>query len=179
MDETKATELRGLVEQAGEGSQVAFHALYNTLADRLFGYIRQRTAGDEETADILQDVFLDIWQALKRFEYRTEGHFYAFVFTITKRRLARHYKHRHAHTSLDELTPAEHPRVDAELQDPDGMKPLVDRLSEKYREVMTLRYWSGLGFAEIAEMLGTNESTVKVRHHRALKELRSMMDTTK
>jgi len=48
----------------------------------------------------------------------------------------------------------------------------VDSLSPKYREVVRLRYWSGLTFGEIAAVLNTNEGTVKVRHHRAIEKLR-------
>lgn len=178
MDEGKKQELRNMLERAKAGNQEAFHGLYNVVADRLFGYIRSRVGTGEDATDILQDVIVDLWQALGRFEYRSEGHFYAFVFVITKRRLARHYKNTHVHSSLDDLAPSEHPRVDAELQDPDGMKPLVAKLPEKYQDVMNLRYWSGLGFAEIADMLGTNESTVKVRHHRALKQLKELLAET-
>ncbi|MEK7606571.1 MAG: sigma-70 family RNA polymerase sigma factor [Patescibacteria group bacterium] len=175
MDETKKRELKALVEKVGTGDQEAFRVLYESLIGRLFNYVRQRTSSEEDTNDLLQDIFLDLWNAFQHFEYRTEGHFYAFIFIVTKRRLARHYKTKRSHDSLDDLLPSQHPRVDAELNDPDGMKPLVARLSPKYRDVMTLRYWSGLGFAEIADMLGTNENTVKVRHHRALKQLRNLM----
>ena len=177
MDEGKKQELRNMLERAKAGNQEAFHGLYNVVADRLFGYIRSRVGTGEDATDILQDVIVDLWQALGRFEYRSEGHFYAFVFVITKRRLARHYEGRTNTTSLDDLTASEHPRVEAELVDPDGMRVHVARLSEKYRDVMTLRYWSGLSFAEIADMLKTNENTVKVRHHRALEQLRTLMES--
>ena len=175
MDEGKTQELRNIVERSKTGNQEAFHELYGILADRLFGYIRSRVGDGEDATDILQDVIVDLWQALGRFEYRSEGHFYAFVFVITKRRLARHYDGRTNTTSLDDLTPAQHPSVEAELVDPDGMRVHVAKLPEKYRDVMVLRYWSGLGFAEIADMLKTNENTVKVRHHRALEQLRALV----
>ncbi len=176
MDEGKTQELRNMVERSKAGNQEAFHALYDVLADRLFGYIRSRVRSGDDATDILQDVIVDLWQALGRLEYRSEGHFYAFVFVITKRRLARHYDNRTNTTSLDDLTPSEHPSVEAELVDPDGMRAHVAKLPEKYRDVMVLRYWSGLGFAEIAHMLKTNENTVKVRHHRALEQLRALME---
>ena len=48
----------------------------------------------------------------------------------------------------------------------------INMLSEKYQEVLRLRYWSGMKLSEVAEFLGIDEGTAKVRHFRALNELR-------
>jgi len=47
----------------------------------------------------------------------------------------------------------------------------IEKLPEKYRTVIELRHWSGLTFGEIGKFIGEKETTVKVRHHRALKML--------
>jgi len=48
------------------------------------------------------------------------------------------------------------------------------RLPEIYREVVTLRIWAGLTFAEIAEMLGIPANTVASRYRYGLAELRKL-----
>jgi RNA polymerase sigma-70 factor (ECF subfamily) len=161
--------------KAAGGDERAFRALYDHLVDRLFSYVRSRAREREEATDVVQDIFLDIWGALPRFQYISDAHFYGFVFTIAKRRLIRHYKS-HRHESLDDLEPNQIPRIDADITDPDGVRALVDTLSEKYRDVIVLRYWSGLSFADIAFLLDTTETNAKVRHHRALKELHKLMN---
>lgn len=168
-------ELKDIVEGAMAGRHDAFHVLYEHLVDRLYGYAHLRSASHAEALDIVQDTFVDLWSALGRFTYRSSGHFYSFVFTILKRRLYRHYRTHVRTESIDDLAPGEHPRSEAVIDDPDGMRELVGQLSEKYRDVVTLRYWSGLSFAEIADTLGQSETNVKVRHHRALKQLRELM----
>ncbi len=167
--------LQDVLAQAGQGNDKAFRALYDHLADRIFSFVRPRTRGREESLDIVQDIFVDLWSALPKFRYISDAHFYSFVFVIAKRKLARHYGERTTE-SLDDLEVHAHPRVDADITDPDGMRTLVARLPEQYRDVVTLRYWSGLSFAEIGEMLGVSENNAKVRHHRALKLLERLMN---
>lgn len=173
----KEKSLEGLLVAAKAGDEEAFRTLYESLVDRLFGYVQSRVGYDTDPADVVQDVFIDLWASLPRLEYRSPGHFYAFVFTIVKRKLYAHYRTHQPTERIDDIASDDHPRVDAVLHDPDGMRELVAALPERYRDVMTLRYWSGMSFADIADMLGTTESNIKVRHHRALKRLQRRMDT--
>jgi RNA polymerase sigma-70 factor (ECF subfamily) len=170
--------LQDALASAGQGNDLAFRAVYEHLSDRIFAYLRSRARSRDEAADIMQEVFLDVWNALPKFHYITDAHFYSFVFTITKRKLIRHYKTK-THESLDDVDTHLHPSIDADITDPDGMQNLVKLLPEKYRDVVTLRYWSGLSFAEIGHHLGITENNAKVRHHRALKELEMLMGQQK
>jgi RNA polymerase sigma-70 factor (ECF subfamily) len=51
----------------------------------------------------------------------------------------------------------------------DEVQALLSRLPEKYRAPLILRYWQDLSCAEIAEILGVPEGTVKTQLHRARK----------
>jgi RNA polymerase sigma-70 factor (ECF subfamily) len=55
-----------------------------------------------------------------------------------------------------------------------AMLPKLDRLDEKYRQVVIMRYIDELSPKEIAEVLGDEENTVSVRLHRAIQKLRAM-----
>lgn len=165
-----------LITRIQSGDEEAFRTLYDALADRLFGYVGSRTRSRADALDLVQDIFIDLWASLGRFSYRSDGHFYSFVFTIAKRKLYRHYKKGDTVESLDDLAFDEHPRVEPDIVDPEGMRPLVALLPDKYRDVITLRYWSGMSFADIANALDTTETNVKVRHHRALEKLRDLQE---
>lgn len=162
--------LQDALSHAGKGNEAAFKAVYEHLADRVFSFVRARARTRDEALDIVQDVFVDVWGALPNFRYVSPAHFYSFVFVIAKRKLIRHYKTQ-THESLDDLESNLHPSVEADVRDPDGMRELVAKLPEKYREVVELRYWSGLSFAEIGDILDISENNAKIRHHRAIKEL--------
>jgi len=169
-------DIENLVVLSGQGDKVAFHDLYEKLNNTLFKYIVSRTRDRDEAKDLLQDVFIDLWKGLEKFSYSSESQFYGFVFTIIKRKLSKHYKNNEQTLELDENTPGQNYEMDAEKKDDIRvMTEAVSKLKEKNRVVIELHYWSGLTFNEIGTILNCKETTVKVRHHRALKTLEEMM----
>ena len=172
----KKKDIENLVILSSQGDKTAFHSLYDSLNNTLFKYIVSRTRDREEAVDLLQDVFIDLWKGLQKFSYSSEGQFYGFVFTITKRKLSRHYKTNKNTLELDENIPGQNYEMDVEKTDDlQIMTKAVGELKEKNRIVIELRYWSGLTFNEIGTILNCKETTVKVRHHRALKTLEELM----
>lgn len=173
----KEKTLKDLIISSTEGDEHAFHLLYERLNDPLFKYVLSRTKSRDDSLDILQDIFIDLWKALETFSYSSDGQFYGFVFTITKRKLGKHYKSKRPTEELDENSLEHSYQLDVEKKD--DMRILiktVEKLDEKYRTVVELRYWSGLTFGEIGKLLEAKETTVKVRHHRALKMLETLLE---
>ncbi len=172
----KKKDIENLVILSAKGDKTAFHALYERLNNTLFKYIMSRTKNRDDTAALLQAVFIDLWRGLQKFSYRSEGQFYGFVFKITKRKLSKYYKTNRITLELDENTPGQNYEMDVEKTDDIRvMTEAVSKLREKNRIVIELRYWSGLTFGEIGTILNCKETTVKVRHHRALKTLEEIM----
>ena len=168
--------VENLIILSAQGDEVAFRGLYECLNDTLFKYIASRTKNRDDALDLLQDVFIDLWKALQKFSYRSEGQFYGFIFKITKRKLSKHYQANRTTLELDENALEQSYEMDIELNDNARiMKKVVSGLKEKNRVVIELRYWSGLTFSEIGTLLNCKETTVKVRHHRALKTLKEAM----
>ncbi len=158
-----------LVQSCIQGDVESYHKLYNALHRQLFGFIVSRTNNREDAKDILQDVFIDLWRALPKFSYKSDKQFYSFVYTIIKRKLARYYNSNIDTVEFDDDYISEN--YESVNNDTILLLRLVRKLKPKYREVLELRYWSDLTFADIAKLLNTKETTVKVRHHRALKML--------
>lgn len=163
-------------EGSGEASEVAFKELYESLSGRVFSYIIPRVGGREEALDVLQDVFLDLWSARLRFSYVNDASVWGFIFLIARRKLAEHYGKRRRDSEISELPQEDRYDMDIDaLGDVHAIELGMKELSEKDRDVLTLRYWSGLSFAEIAEANGKTESTVRVHHHRALAKLETIL----
>ncbi|MCK5027470.1 MAG: sigma-70 family RNA polymerase sigma factor [Candidatus Pacebacteria bacterium] len=172
----KEKTLRDLVISSTRGDEHAFHLLYERINDSLFKYILSRTKHRDDAIDILQEVFIDLWKAFETFTYSSDGQFYGFVFIVTKRKLGKHYKTKRVTIELDENALEHSYRIDVEkIDDTRVLMNAVELLTEKYRTVVELRYWSGLTFGEIGKLLGDKETTVKVRHHRALKMLETIL----
>jgi RNA polymerase sigma-70 factor, ECF subfamily len=166
-------DITELVRKSAQGNPDSFKQLYEQLIDKVFAYVRYRTASEDNAIDVTQEVFVDIYKALPGFTYSSKEQFYGFVFTITKRKLAKHYADKHIQAA----------KVTTEFNEDNHQESLLDpviqsdvaraltTLDDTAREIVVLHHWSRYSFPEIAALIHMTESAVRVRHHRALKLL--------
>lgn len=174
-DSTPQPDIDALVLSSQEGDKEAFAQLYDALFDRIYKYVFFRVNA-HEVDDIVEDVFIKVWVNLPKYEKRDVS-FAAWVFRIAHNAVI---DHRRGHRSLSPLDPrledesaAAAPKRQAEraLLSED-LRAAINELREPYRQVVTLRFLSGLSNAEIAEILGQREGNVRVMQFRALKDLK-------
>jgi len=174
VDAQKDKNLYRYIQECQAGDSEAFHELYKILQKPIFGFIVARTNSRQESLDLLQDVFIDLWKALPKFRYRSDKEFYSFVFLVTRRKLANYYKTKPEIVTFSEEYMTE--VYEEPTEDLSQIRKVLNKLKPKYREIIELRYWSDLSFRQIAEYLDAKETTVKVRHHRAIEKLNSLLD---
>lgn len=167
--------LEWMLLESSKGNTSAFRLLYEVVKDDAFRFTRYRVGSRDDALDILQETFIDLWEALKkkRFAYVSDPEFRGFLYTILKRRIARYYRFRKTALSLDDL------EIDPEEADHSEASHILrslERLNPEDQEVMRLRYFEGQSFGEIASLLNKEENAIKVRHHRALEKLRQILD---
>ena len=172
-------DIQVLIKNSAKGDAESCRQLYEHLVDKVYAYVRYRTAVEEQAVDLTQDVFIDLFPALEKFTYQSRGQFYSFVFVITRRKLARHYadKAKRDTVVFDEaITPV------SGLDNREGgvdrldISAALSHLDEDSREIVVLRHWSRHTFGEIASLKDMTESAVRVRHHRALKVLANTLE---
>lgn len=173
-------DMRTLIEASARGDAESTRALYELLVEKVFAYVRSRTATKEYATDITQDVFIDLFSNLGNFTYRSRAQFFAYVFVITKRKLARHYelvKRRGVQAEFDEehISPVV-ARVPLEREH--DVARALETLDSETRDIVVLHHWSRYTFGEIALLIGMTESAVRVRHHRALEKLGTYLKDT-
>lgn len=171
MKEVNSQTLRELVENSRKGDEEAFHVIFNTLSNRLFTYALSHTRSRDEALDLVQETFIDLWNALSKFDYKNEESFYGFVFLILKRKLYKYYKKSTQSVEFDEKYITENYELDVE--DYRYLEKKMSSLPTRYQELLKLRYWSSLSFKEISILMDVKEGTAKVWHHRALQALKS------
>jgi len=101
--EQNSEELKMLVEKAQNGDRDAFKEIFDRLSDRFFAYTFSRTSNRDDALDISQETFIELWNSLKRFKYRSDQSFHGFLFKIIKRKLYQYYKKKQKIVSLDVL----------------------------------------------------------------------------
>ena len=172
MDRIDSQKLKISVKKAQNGNKDAFREIFDSLSNKFFAYVFSRTSNRDDALDIVQDVFVDLWKSLKSFKYSSDEALYGFIFTITKRKLSRYYKHKTNFASLDEISEKYIAQPEVNQEDYRFMQKHLSSLGSKYQDLLKLRYWSEMTFAEIASSLNITETAAKVRHHRALKKLK-------
>jgi len=167
-------ELENHIKACLTGELESFRYIFDYTKERIFQYILSRTSNREDSLDITQEIFVDIWKALPRFKYRSVGQFYGFIFLIARRRLIKYYRSRQSQVALSEQhddLPAE--RDESDFNNYSDLLTSIKRLRKKHQEV--LRLWSGLSYQEIGQVLGATETTVKVWHYRAIQKLKKFL----
>jgi RNA polymerase sigma-70 factor (ECF subfamily) len=166
-------DVKTLIEEVRAGNSVSAERLYQKLISPVFAFVTYRTATRDDAKDISQDCIVEVFRALPRFTYQSEGAFHAFVFTIVRRQLAKYYGHAKRHAT-EELSPT----VAAPSDSPEttlALKTALEGLDECSREIVVLHHWSRYTFGEIATILDMTEEAVRVRHHRAKATLKSLL----
>lgn len=178
-----------LMERFAKGDAKALGTLYDRHARALKAFVLQQGAARPD--DVVQDAFVRIVRNPGGFQGQAK--FRTWLYTIARNLCidaSRRDKFR-AGPSLDapmgEDGPTLGERIASDDPGADASRALADaqfkaayeaalaKLPAEQREVFVLREVSGLGFAEIAELTGANENTVKSRMRYALKGLRDAL----
>ena len=130
--------------------------------------------------EVVQDTFVRAFGAISTF--RSDAALRTWLFTIARRLLLdRRRSVRRRGTELevqeDDAATAEDPLsslVADELND--RLKVAVARLTPLQREVFVLRVTEGLGYKEIAEMVGSTEGSARVHYHHAMRSVKEFLD---
>jgi RNA polymerase sigma-70 factor (ECF subfamily) len=144
---------------------------FSELAPGLVLFARQfvRTSADAE--DIVQDAFVRFWR--KEHSIQNRGLLYATVRTVALDLLRRDTRRarREANASLEmEQTAAPQFNFDDDAQQ--ELAAAVDLLPVEQREVLVMKIWNELTFAEIGEALGISQNTAASRYRYALAALK-------
>ncbi len=165
-----------LAVRAGEVGRLG--ELFDRYHLPLFDFL-SRTTGDRAAAeDLVQDVFVRVLKY--RDSYRDEGCFEAWLYRIARNARTNHFKRRRPETGLHEIDPpalAPGPQQQLEARrDAERVRRALWQLPEDKRELLVLAKYRGLKYERIAAILDIEVGAVKVRVHRAVKELRAILE---
>jgi RNA polymerase sigma-70 factor (ECF subfamily) len=180
-----ADHIAQLLGRIAGGDQDAFARLYDLLSARVFGLIMRVLVDRSQSEEVLQEVFLEIWQSAERFT-PNRGQGRSWVLTIAHRRAVDRVRSSQASSDRDvragfrDLDVA-HDGVAEQVElRIEGRKVVaaLATLPEPQREALTLAYFGGYSQSEIAALVGAPLGTVKTRMRDGLSRLRIEMGVT-
>lgn len=170
-----------LIREAIAGDKHAFGRLYEMYADKIYKYLFYRIGGNAEAADMTELVFLKAWENLPDFGSRSRGfNFRAWLYRIAHNTLVDHHRTTREEVALDAVPElaSRAPHVQQLIEDAQEIETvmrMLDQLDAVSRQVIVLRFFSGLDSKETAEVLGMSAGNVRVIQYRALKKIRDLL----
>jgi RNA polymerase sigma factor (sigma-70 family) len=159
--------------------KVSFDELYQQYYERVLAYMRFRTGSTDAAEDLVAQVFERAVSHLD--DLQSPGAVGAWLFRIARNCAADYFRRYRVMVSLDTLVDGNHPREcspEEELVAREERMLLLNqlnRLSEREREVIGLKFVASLQNREIARVLHMPEGTVGSLLHRALSRLRDAL----
>jgi RNA polymerase sigma-70 factor (ECF subfamily) len=165
------------------GDRKAFEELYRCYFDRVYAYLRVALGQAQEAEDAAQQVFMQVLEALPRYEQRGKP-LRAWLFTIVRNAALGNLQ---KHGRMETLDPEQLERRREEnggkedlpsalqwISDSDLLL-FVQRLPLAQRQVLFLRFMLDLPAAEIGQVLGRNEDDVRALQSRGLRFLQQRL----
>lgn len=163
-----------LIARFRDGDMDAFRNIYNSFCEPLYRFAFSYLKDSFEAEEIVQDVFLKVWE--KRDEVDEHKSFKSYLYRITVNKIFNELKHRvvkqkyEQHALKIEQAPGETPESSIQFQELNTkIEQLLLKLPEQQRNIFIMSRWKGLTNAEIAENLRLSIRTVENQIYRAAK----------
>jgi RNA polymerase sigma-70 factor, ECF subfamily len=172
--------LEAALAAVARGDEAAFAVVYDRAGPAVLGMARRILRDPAQSEEVMQEVLLEVWRTAARFD-PASGSAAAWIATLAHRRAVdrvrseqraaqREVRAATAAIAYDEVADA----VEASL-DRERVRRCLGGLTELQRESVTLAYYGGYSYREVAQLLGVAVGTVKTRMRDGLIRLRDCL----
>jgi len=171
-----------LLRAVARGDEKSFGRLYDLVAPRVYGLIRRVLRDPAQAEEVAQEVLVEVWRTAARFD-PARGSATAWVFTIAHRRAVDRVRSEQAAAervlrvgaaSVDTPYDAVADEVSGRLER-QQVRNCLDDLTELQRQAVTLAYYQGHSYPQVAELLNAPLPTIKTRMRDGLIRLRDCL----
>lgn len=181
MPDSRIEDDARLVKRAKNGDADAFGQLHDRYAEAIFRFLHARLNNRMDAEDLFGEVFLRAWNALPRYQQKGLP-FSAYLFRIARNLLVDHYRQSSKVQQFENQEDSVQGTVQASpyeklvsKQEFQELQNTLSLLREDYRDVLILRFISGLTPDETAQAMGRSSGAIRVLQHRALKAMRKQL----
>lgn len=156
--------------------QEAFRLLVDKYKEKLYWHIRKIVLNHEDSDDVLQNVFVKVWQGLKEFRY--ESKLYTWMYRIATNEALNFLseKNRKVYGNTDGITLALENTLESDIyfngdKIQRELQKAVLALSERQRLIFNMKYFDDMTYDDMAEILNVAVGTLKATYHNAVKKI--------
>lgn len=179
---TPQERLEDHLSEVARGDQSAYKAVYNRVSGPIYGLVRRVLRDPAQSEEVAQEVLLQVWREATRFD-ETQGSAIAWIMTIAHRRAVDRVRseqsaaNRNQRLAIRDVETAfDSVAEDVESQlEREAVRKCLASLTELQREAVTLAYYTGRTYREVAEQLNTPLGTVKTRMRDGLIRMRDCL----
>jgi RNA polymerase sigma factor (sigma-70 family) len=154
----------------------AFTSIIRKYQEKLYWHIRRIIVDHDDTNDVLQNVFIRVWNGLENF--REDAQLYTWLYRIATNESLTFLEQlkKRSSISLNEVESGLSNKIKADKYfDPNKLEwklqVAIQELPEKQRLVFNLRYYDEMPYEEMSRILDTSEGALKASYHHAVKKI--------
>jgi RNA polymerase sigma factor (sigma-70 family) len=154
----------------------AFTAIIKKYQEKLYWHVRRMVVEHEDANDVLQNVFIRVWNGLENF--REDSQLYTWLYRIATNECLSYLEQqkKKASLSLSDMESGLSNKIIADKHfDPNKLEwklqLAIQQLPEKQRIVFGLRYYDEMPYEEMSRVLDTSEGALKASYHHAVKKI--------
>ncbi|HEY5890828.1 MAG TPA: sigma-70 family RNA polymerase sigma factor [Acidimicrobiia bacterium] len=163
-----------LAAKVADGDRDALESAFQKYGGAVKAMANRVLRNETLAEDVLQEVFISFWKAPDKYDFN-RGTLRTFLVTLAHRRAVDTVRSEQARFKREEKVPEDvGPSIDEEVWTralSDSVRKALEGLSDGEREAITLAYFGGLSYVEVAEKLGAPEGTVKSRIRSGMRKL--------
>jgi RNA polymerase sigma-70 factor (ECF subfamily) len=155
-----------MVDLLKSGSPVAFQHLFNQYSQKLYRFALSYLKSEAEAEEIVQDVFMKLWE--NRYRLDSDKSFQAYLFTIAfnaiKKKFNQKMKTERFKQELFEWFSQDNPSLESQLNFEaliEKLESLIENMPEKRKAIFLKRKKEGQSIHDIAKEMGISPKTVK------------------
>ena len=172
----KNEDINNLIDGCKKGDKQCFSELIKLYSPRIYGYFYRQTGRKSVSEDLLSELFVKLVRKIGSFK---GDNFDGWIFRVSANIFYDYLRAKQKQQRLIE-------QQQREFREPRGVRSSdeeyfdilqkeLNGLDEDTRNIIVLKYYSGLSFKEIAEMRGEPIGTTLSKAHRGIKKLRELM----
>lgn len=175
-------DLGELLAHVARGDEAAFERLYDAVAGPVFGLVCRVVRDRAQAEEVTQEVLVEVWRTAARYD-RARGTAQAWVMTMAHRRAVDRVRSAQASVDREHRVAARsgevaHDQVVEEVTvrlEGERVRRCLGGLTNVQRQAVTLAYYGGYSYPEVAGLLQVPLGTIKTRMRDGLVRLRDCM----